>query len=241
MTRMEASPGYLSESNIAAPAIAKLLPNAKILFILRDPIDRLLSGFDFHKSRFHIPQSMTFDTYCDLCFRFERGEIAQDVTGLKEWHLRVPDAGRYAFHLHDFLSLFDREQIRITTLDSLKKDPLVFMQALCKWSGLDSDFYNDYEFFNANVTFAPKSALIQKAGLFVNNLLEPYFNRNPRVKQHLLAWYKVVNGKKTCKPMMSSDTQRALIEYYSNDIAELIKIGGEDVSDANNWLIAKYA
>ncbi|HSQ38521.1 MAG TPA: sulfotransferase, partial [Anaerolineales bacterium] len=75
MLRMEASPGYLAESHLAAPAIASLIPDAKLLFILRDPIDRLLSSFEFHKSRFFIPEDLSFDAYIDLCARFERGEI----------------------------------------------------------------------------------------------------------------------------------------------------------------------
>ncbi len=234
--RMEASPGYLAESDVTAPAMAALLPQARVIFVLRDPIDRLLSGFDFHKSRFHIPGAMSFDAYIDLCMQFERGEISLAEAGLNEWHLRVPDAGRYAAHLADYYACFPREQILVTTLDSLQRDPAAFMRRVCEWAGLDAAFYEDYAFVRANVTFAPRRAWLQKVGLQVNNALEPFFNRNPGVKQWLLGWYKHINGKRVDKPFMASATARLLIDYYSPDIENLLSIVGEEVSDARSWL-----
>ena len=40
--RMEASPGYLGEAATVAPRLRLLVPEAKLLFILRDPIDSVL-------------------------------------------------------------------------------------------------------------------------------------------------------------------------------------------------------
>ncbi len=234
--RMEASPGYLAESSIAAPAMSTLLPQAKLLFILRDPIERLLSGFDFHKSRFHIPENMTFDTYIDLCMRYEQGKITEQDAGLKTWHLRVPEAGRYALHLRDFYERFPTQQIKLKTLDDLQRSPAGFMYDLCTWAGLDSKFYEDYEFLRSNVTFSPRRAWLQRVGLVVNKVLEPFFNQNPRVKQHLLSIYKKMNGKNVGKPAISPQTAALLAEYYAADVAELQEVAGGSMMDAEMWL-----
>lgn len=234
--RMEASPGYLAESVVVAPAMAAVVPWAMLLFILRDPIDRLLSGFDFHKSRFHIPARMSFDEYFELCMRFEHGEIEQSETGLKLWHLRVPNAGRYALHLRDYFSLFPREHIKLMTWDSLQRDPVTFMRDVCSWAGLDCRFYDGFEFVRANVTFIPRMAWLQKAGLRVNNALEPFFNQHPVIKQRLLGWYKRINGQSAGKPAIKAETAQRLIGYYQDDIAELLGVGGSDVADAATWL-----
>jgi hypothetical protein len=234
--RMEASPGYLAESGVAAPAIAALIPDARLLFILRDPIDRLLSGFVFHKSRFHIPEAMSFDDYIAVCMRFERGELGLAEAGLKEWHLRVPDAGRYAQHLRDYYRHFSREQIKVMTLEALQHDPRAFMEEVCAWAGLDAAFYRNFDFIRANVTFSPRRAWMQRLGLRVNTLLEPFFNRYPGVKQTLLGWYKRINGRQEEKPRMSADTAASLVGYYTPDVAELIETVGQDVSAASGWL-----
>lgn len=238
--RMEASPGYLAESHLAAPAMAALVPEASVLFILRDPIDRLLSSFEFHKSRFFIPTDMSFDDYVDVCLRFERGEVSADKAGLKKWFLMVPDAGRYARHLRDYEAVFPRRQIKVTTLEALQADPRGFMVAVCDWAGLDGGFYRDFEFVRANVTFSPRRAWLQRIGLWVNETLEPFFNRHPLVKQRLLAWYKRLNGRQAEKPAMSPATARRLLEYYRDDVDELLDRYGDEVSSAAGWL-AKHA
>lgn len=234
--RMEASPGYLAESQVAAPAIAALIPEARLLFILRDPIDRLLSGFVFHKSRFHIPESMSFDDYIALCMRFEGGEIGVAEAGLKEWHLRVPEAGRYARHLRDFYGRFPREQIKVMTLDALRADPPAFMAEVCAWCGLDAVFYETFDFIRANVTFTPRRAWLQRFGLRVNGLMEPFFNRHPAVKQRLLEVYKRINGKGEDKPAMSVATAQLLVDYYEADVAELLQVAGPGAAAARGWL-----
>lgn len=234
--RMEASPGYLAESGVAAPAIAALIPDARLLFILRDPIDRLLSGFVFHKSRFHIPEAMSFDDYIALCMRFERGELGLAEAGLKEWHLRVPDAGRYAQHLRDYYRHFSREQIKVMTLEALQHDPRAFMEEVCAWVGLDAAFYRNFDFIRANVTFSPRRAWMQQLGLRVNVWMEPFFNRYPGVKQTLLGWYKRINGRQEEKPRMSADTVALLVDYYAPDVAELIETAGPGAEAARGWL-----
>jgi len=52
---MEASPAYLGEADIVAPRIHALLPDAKLLFILREPIARLYSAYNFYVARLSIP------------------------------------------------------------------------------------------------------------------------------------------------------------------------------------------
>jgi hypothetical protein len=239
--RMEASPGYLADSAVAAPAMASVVPEARLLFILRDPIHRLLSGFQFHKSRFHIPEAMSFDDYIGLCIRFERGEIGPDAAGLKTWHLRVPEAGRYALHLRDYYARFPREQIKVMTLDALQRDARAFMRAVCGWADLDANFYDDFDFMRANATFSPRRAWLQRLGLRVNDRLEPFFNRRPDIKQRLLAMYKKLNQKPDDKPRMSDDTMQLLRRYYAEDVAELLRVVGDDVADARGWLGVRHA
>lgn len=235
-TYMEASPGYLAQSKIAAPAIRKLIPQAKLLFILREPIARLLSGFEFHKSRFHIPEQMLFDEYIDLCMRFERDEISVKESGLKLWHLQVPEAGRYGAHLSDFFEHFPAEQIRVTSFEQLQEDPLGYVEGVCAWAGLDATSFQDFEFSRANVTFRPRSRLVQRVGLAANDVLEPLFNRYPSIKRNLLGVYKRLNGTRILRPEMSDQTRRLLESYYRDDLALLSDLVNDDGAMTKRWI-----
>jgi len=213
--RMEASPGYLADSAFAALAIASVVPDALLLFI---------------------PESMRFDDYFTLCMRYERGEVDPSTAGLAEWFLRVPDAGRYAAHLSDYFIRFPRRQIKVMTLDRLQRDPHGFMQEVCVWAGLDESFYDNFDFMRANVTFSPRRVWMQRLGLWVNDRLEPYFNRNPHIKQRLLAWYKRINGRPADKSVLSSETARLLRDYYADDVAALIDMISSGLDDTRHWL-----
>lgn len=234
--RMEASPGYLADSAYAAPAIRSLLPAARIVFVLRDPIERLISSFEFHKSRLYLPAAMSLDEYLALCLRYERGELTPEAAGMKEWFLRVPDAGRYASHLKDFYAVFPADRIKVMAFDDLNRDPRAFVRQLAAWAGLDSAFYDGYVFERSNVTFAPKAAGLQRVALAANRRFEPFFNRYPHVKQRLLAAYKAVNGKAAEKPRMSAETHAALLVYYRDDVAALLRMAGDDMRAAQGWL-----
>jgi hypothetical protein len=238
--RMEASPGYLVDSAYAAPAIKALIPSARLLFVLRDPIERLVSSFEFHKSRLYLPAELPFDAYVERCFAYERGELTPEAAGMGEWFLRVPDAGRYAAHLRDFYAHFPAEQIKVLPLELLNGDPAAFMQTVCAWAGLDAGFYAGYEFTRANVTFAPKAAGLQRVALLANRRLEPFFNRFPGVKQRLLAVYKAVNGMPAAKPVVGPETRARLAAYYRDDVAALIAMTDPAMEPARGWLQERH-
>ena len=238
--RMEASPGYLAESERVAPAIASLLPDARLLFILRDPIERVLSSFQFHKSRLFIPEDMLFEDYVNLCLRYDKGEIDAQEAGIDDWFLQVLDAGRYASHLRDYLKYYPLNQIKVLTFDRLQQSAHDFMCHVCAWTGLDDVFYDDFDFTRANVTFAPRYAWLQRIALLVNRIMEPFFNRYPLVKRKLTGTYKLLNARQVSRPAVSRSIVDKLANYYARDVEDLMEIFGEDVAEAHSWLIRNY-
>ena len=234
--RMEASPGYLVDSEWSSVFINRLLPDALLLFILRDPIERLVSSFQFHQSRLFLPEQMTFDAYVDICLRYERGLLSIEDTGVGEWFLRVPDAGRYARHLKDYFSIFPAAQIRVKAFDDLNRDPRSFMADVASWAGLDAGFYQGLEYPRANVTFSPKSSFVQRVALLGNHMLEPVFNRYPGLKRGLLRCYLWLNGRPAEKPVMSKETRRRLVDFYSADLQELRDLLPTMASHVSLWM-----
>ena len=93
---MEASPGYLGEAELVAPRMHSMIPDAKILFILRDPIDRLYSLYNFHVGKLNIPGEVSFQDYVKRCFAYERGEGGARELPMHEWYLKTIALGRYA-------------------------------------------------------------------------------------------------------------------------------------------------
>jgi hypothetical protein len=63
--KLEATPDYLYSEN-AAEAIRGSLANVRLIFVLREPVSRLLSWYRFGQSINEIPSKMTFDAYVAL-------------------------------------------------------------------------------------------------------------------------------------------------------------------------------
>ncbi len=238
---LESSPGYLAESKYVCSRMLRVIPDVNLLFILRDPIERLISSFTFHKSRLNIPQSMDFDLYVKLCMEYEDNKNSEDISILDEWQLRVPRAGLYATLLGDYFKTFPDNSILILTQDMLKKDPILFMQKICKWVDINESFYENYSFDKANVTFLHRSAYLQNIALNVNEQLEPFFTKHKNSKKLLLKLYKMINAKKNKgKPILKEKTIELLRDYYHDDHEKLKTIVGQAQLEHLGWLKRKY-
>ncbi len=116
----EASPLYLYSPK-APLHIKQLLPDAKLIAILRNPVDRAYSAF-LHLVRDH--RETTTDFLEGL--RQEPARIAARWEHL--WHYVA--MGRYADQLARYDALFPREQITVYLYRDFRSDPTAVMREL---------------------------------------------------------------------------------------------------------------
>ncbi len=108
----------------AAQAIRRELPDVRLLFVLRDPIDKLFSSFLVARRR---RPALAFGAWFAEATR----------EGSPSWPLA--DSARYATHLERFLGLFPRTQIRIYLYDELRADPRGLVRDIFAFLGVDPD------------------------------------------------------------------------------------------------------
>lgn len=227
---MEASPGYLGAGTPVAPRIHSMIPHAKILFILRDPIDRLYSSYQFHVARLDIDQSIDFADYVERCIRYDAGAATVAELGVGEWYLRNLGFGRYADPLHEYLRHFPREQIKLMFFEQLNADVAQFMRELSQFLGIAPGFYDAYEFKKVNVTFSGKSKVLHWLAVRLNEQAESFLRQRPGFKQRLVALYKTINQKQEGYAPMDPGVRSRLEAYYkpSNDsLRSLLPTGTE--------------
>ncbi len=223
--RMEASPAYLGEAPTVAPRMASVLPDAQLLFILRNPVERLHSSYHFHVGRLNIDESVSFRTYVDRCLAYDSGAASAAELGLDPWYLKVLRYGRYSEFLKVYFSSFPPANIRVMFFEDLRDDPQAFMRELSGFLGIDATFWDTFEFRRQNVTFSAGNKLLHRFALDVNNRAEPYLRRVPWLKTSLVALYKRLNQVGEGYSPMADDVWRKLQAYYapSNDaLSELL-------------------
>jgi Sulfotransferase domain len=121
----EATPTYLAEPN-ALDRMASTIPDARLLAVLRDPVDRAYSHYWMEHARDRDPRT------------FEEA-IADELTGRPG----APDylaRGRYVRQLEDVGARFPRPQLRVVLFDDLRDRPHETYAGVCRFLGIDDRF-----------------------------------------------------------------------------------------------------
>jgi hypothetical protein len=219
--RMEASPGYLGSAKEVTERIHKILPGIKFLFILRNPVDRLYSSYNFHVGKLNISQDISFYDYINKCMLFDAGKASPDELGLSEWYLKVLSYGNYSTYLKYFFDTFQEHQIKVMFYEDMNNNINDFMKDLCQYLDISYAPFVNYEFKKANVTFSGKNKLLHRIAVIANNMLEPALRQRPDLKYKIVDYYKKLNQDKEGYSCMSDKCHILLTNYYQSSIDSL--------------------
>jgi hypothetical protein len=212
--RLESSPGYLAESASVAPAMANVVPRARLVFVLRDPVDRLRSCFHFYQSRLHLPPSMSIGEYANLTMLYAQDQDAARSSGLLDWHLDALSRGRYDLSVPHFWQHFSRSQILLIAYESLARDARSTTRRVAVFGGVDPDVYERFAFNRENVSFTARHRGVQRLAIALNDRCQLVWRRFPRVKRSLLSAYKAVNASQGPGERLSPALREQLADFY---------------------------
>lgn len=190
---LEASPRYLQDGTEVAVAIQRAFPDARLLFLLRDPTDRLISYFKSkHKQGTRVGTSMTFDEFVELAL----GTVNSPLESLAPEFVPIRteiERGYYAEQIMQYVDVFPVAQLMIGFYDSLRHDTAGLMKAVSEFAGIDANFYEDFDFTIENKSRAHRWSSLRRLAGQVNLRLEPWLNKAPALKQRIRALYDFVN------------------------------------------------
>jgi Sulfotransferase family len=213
----EASPNYLFLHERAVPQIQTYVPEAKLMAVLRNPVERAYSDYLMHVR--------------DLVGN--RKPLAEQVSSSGESSHTLLK-GRYFQGTQHFLEAFGPEQVKIFLYDDLRRDSDAFMREVYRFIGVDSDFKADTQ-RRGQAAQVPKNQAI-------NQLLR---GNNP-IRSAAGALLKMMMGEAQRQKLRSrliaansqgkealplSDEDRQLLEnYYREDILQLQDLLDRDLS-----------
>jgi Sulfotransferase domain len=120
--RGESSPHYTNRPRFdgVAERLAATLPGVRLIYMVRDPIDRMLSHY-LH----------------NIGGGYDDRPLAD---ALSDPDTAYVDRGRYFFQLEPYLERFDDERIALVTREELKRDRAATMRRVFGFLGVDPDF-----------------------------------------------------------------------------------------------------
>jgi hypothetical protein len=107
----EVAPTYFASVN-AQERISKLIPNAKVVCVFRNPVERVLSLYRLKRAH--------------GMFRWSFEQAIQNDPELLE-------SSRYATHLKGWLTAFGEDRVLITVYEDMKRDPQAFLNSVTEF------------------------------------------------------------------------------------------------------------
>lgn len=151
----EATPAYLANPT-AMNRLRELLPDVRLIAILRDPVDRALSHYWMARERGRESREFPHAAYDEM------GQLRMDVA--RSAILPYLGPGLYAHHLGRVLDLFPRTRVLPLIFERMVDDPISGYRELCTFLEIDPEYVPDNlgRVVNPYVTFR-SLALREKA------------------------------------------------------------------------------
>jgi hypothetical protein len=214
--RLEATPRYFQGGQPVARAMNKILGGFRALLVLREPVARFASAFDFQKARLRIPEDITANEYLD---RAEAMTDADFIDPANHAWFAVR-GGRYADWFpawHDALG----DRLLVISFEELLADTPSTLREVATFLGIDPEAYPSHEFAYENRTTAYKRAGLQKLALGVNDRFERFFRRHYGLKERLRGAYYRLNGAAARRATLTPAVRERLEEIYAEPNARL--------------------
>lgn len=207
----ECTPLYMYDP-ICSKKIADLFPEIKLIFILRNPVDRAYSNY-WHQVR----AGREFQPF-EESLKKSRNRIIKNKYNSR--HYSYLDKGFYYIQLRRFMDRFSREQIHVIKFDDLIKYSEETLNRI--YSFLEVEPKKKHRSINTikNKTKLPRSRYIQYAARKVFGI-SFIFKAISRIN---------INLGFEDYPPMTTKTKKYLINYFTEDINRLEALTGINFS-----------
>ena len=214
----EFSTSYLNHPEVPA-RIAKHCPNAKLIAVLRNPVERAYSEYRNAIKAGEIPKKITFREYL-------------------EYRPEALERGLYFKQLSRYYEYFSRVQLHVAIYEDSKKDPLEFVKAVYTFLEIDPEFVPKMLKQYVNITRTPRF-------VFIDRVIHKVAETLRKIGLHkLVFWVKKsgvtdavrsVNTEHKATEELSEADRAVLQKYYAKDVHRLSELLNRDL--ATEWEI----
>ena len=175
-------------------------PSPKLLYVIRHPVDRLISA-----QHYLLLRSMTDSTNLE------------DFVASESEHL---ETGRYLAHIQSYLEVFDRSQLKVVAIEQINQDPVHSYREILEF--LEVDPSHKFDSFTPQNTSAGR----RKMPYWMTRTSE-YMRRRPFLLKVYQLMRKPAEallfrfGKKVPRPTVTTEQYNKIYELYKPEIEAL--------------------
>ncbi|MEP6513593.1 MAG: sulfotransferase domain-containing protein [Parafilimonas sp.] len=241
---LQSAVNYIFYPHLPA-SIAQYAPDAKLIVILRDPVERAISSYFYFKKMLRetrgIQQALLYQPKENIT---EFSKDNSDFTYIEH--------GFYARQIKNCLQYFSKEQLLVLDYDELANNAASLLQNTFSFLHIDASFKPDLT--PKNVTGSVKNQYLQQKMIhrgklrkwLIDNIIDPIFPVGKRKMLKRKLFEMNTAQKKISQPQQQEESKETieqikqqLKQYFIEDINELDALLGTKFSE--KWLAANYS
>lgn len=209
----ESSPSYTKYPLFSGvpERMYSVLPEAKLIYILRDPIDRIVSHY-VHEFR----------------ARRENRNISDALADLENNH--NVSCSKYYMQLEQYLNCFPRSNILIITLEDLNRHRQRTLQKVFRFLDVDDSFYSQ-GFSNILYQSSGRRRVNQIGSVWARMPGKDIIKSLLPFRSHFAGVFYSLSHGKVNKPILDERLKQELTDHLKDDIDCLRKYTGSDFGD----------
>ena len=222
--------GYLYKASISAENIKNFDQDAKLILILRDPINRVKSAYKYAVQRGLENRDISTALRTELLKEYKYDEEVS-------FQMDYINQSLYSNSLKVFLNFFEEKQIFIGTYEEMVKDKEKFIKSLFEFLGVNPKFKPEFSYKNkteGGYRFKIINKLIYNRYYYPNNsFLKAIKSVIPLKVKYLIAKkLSELNTKKVeIDTTINPQIENKLKKIFREDIKELEKLTGKNFSE----------
>lgn len=178
----------------SAERLKKYLPNARFIYVLRHPIDRLISHY---------------------IHGWSMGDFKCSLEDAVQSYSELIDYGQYAMQLEPYFELFGRERVLPVFFDRLIQNSQTELERICEFIG----YYKKPHWNNSEIASNVSSERVRRFPLYkliVESSVATTFRRTFVPKR----WRNVVKAKFSMgqRPVLTNDTIKKISLIFDKDL-----------------------
>lgn len=199
-------------------------PNARVIVVLRNPVDRAYSAY-WHARREGRETCETFETALERESERRKDHYTPDAGFSYVAH------GHYADHLEAFLEVFDRQNIKTILTEDLSGRGRETIADVFEWLGVDPDLVRVDVEKRRNVAAMPRHMWLHRMIKSPDSRLKRFYYAvvpsavRFRIRYGPVAWITRKNLAPFEYPALRPETRQRLVEHftaYNQRLAQLI-------------------
>ncbi|MCZ6859036.1 MAG: sulfotransferase domain-containing protein [Alphaproteobacteria bacterium] len=208
-----------SEANLICSASAlrrlhRYNPNARLITVLRNPVERAYSAFWYWRSNL-LEDCAAFEDALAREPERERGDY-------RAANLCYRGQGRYAGHLEEVLALFPAENLFVALFEDLRSDPEAVLSELMSWLGVDPAKVNPEAMRqHSNAANMPRSHIVQRVFARPPSWLRGAYHAVLPARAKAVLRARIIEPILMCNrtpfryPPMAAETRAELTAYFT--------------------------